>query len=92
VRFRHRVGPVRVPASLASGISAVLGLDNRPQAQPRFRQQDAVAAPHAFTTTQVAALYHFPAGDGTGRTVDILELGGASAAPISNRPASTRPS
>jgi kumamolisin len=76
VRFRHRVGPVRVPAPLASAISAVLGLDNRPQAQPRFRQQDDVAAPHAFTATQVAALYHFPGGDGTGRTVDIIELGG----------------
>jgi len=76
VRCRHRVGPVRVPAPLASAISAVLGLDNRPQAQPRFRQHTAVAAPQAFTATQVAALYHFPGGDGAGRTVDIIELGG----------------
>src|SRR5215470_7340780 len=75
-RFRHRVGPVRVPAPLASAMSAVLGLDNRPQAQPRLRRHAEVAVPHAFTGTQVGALYHFPSGDGTGRTVDIIELGG----------------
>ena len=73
--FRHRVGPVRIPAHLLNVITAVLGLDNREQAQPRLRHVIAAAAP-AFTPTQVASLYHFPAGDGAGRTIDIIELGG----------------
>src|SRR3954452_20377986 len=73
--FRHRGGPVRIPAHLLNVITAVLGLDNREQAQPRLRHVIAAATP-AFTATQVASLYHFPAGDGAGRTVDIIELGG----------------
>ena len=72
--FRHRVGPLRIPANLLKQITAVLGLDNREQAQPRF--VSAAATPKAFTATQVASLYQFPAGDGAGRTIDIIELGG----------------
>jgi kumamolisin len=74
--FRHRVGPVRIPAHLLNAITAVLGLDNREQAQPRLRHVTAAATPNAFTPTQVASLYQFPAGDGSGRTIDIIELGG----------------
>src|SRR4051812_49824783 len=71
--FRHRVGPLRIPAALLNAITAVLGLDNREQAHPRLRHA-AAAAPNSFTATQVSALYHFPAGDGAGRTIDIIEL------------------
>lgn len=73
--FRHRVGAVRIPTHLLNQITAVLGLDNREQAQPRLRHVTAAATPK-FTATQVASLYHFPAGDGAGRTIDIIELGG----------------
>ena len=86
--FRHRVGPVRIPAHLLNAITAVLGLDNREQAQPRLRHVTAAATPKAFTPTQVASLYHFPAGDGAGRTIDIMELGGGFK---QRRPATRRP-
>src|SRR5262249_60876105 len=66
----------RIPAHLLNAITAVLGLDNREQAKPRLRQVTDAAAPRAFTPTQVGALYHFPSGDGSGRTIDIIELGG----------------
>jgi kumamolisin len=35
--YRVREGSILVPASLAGAVEAVLGLDNRPQAQPHFR-------------------------------------------------------
>src|SRR5262249_14557994 len=74
--FRHRVGAVRIPANLLNTITAVLGLPNRDQARPRLRHVIAAATPNGFTAPQVASLYHFPAGDGTGRTIDVIELGG----------------
>src|SRR5262249_38186805 len=41
--YRGRIGPVRVPAQIADAVQAVLGLDDRPQAQPHI----AVAGPSA---------------------------------------------
>ncbi len=35
--YRVREGSIRFPADLADAVEAVLGLDNRPQAQPHFR-------------------------------------------------------
>ena len=35
--YRVREGSIRLPAELAGAVEAVLGLDNRPQAQPHFR-------------------------------------------------------
>jgi kumamolisin len=37
VMYRVREGSIRLPAQLAKVVEAVLGLDNRPQAQPHFR-------------------------------------------------------
>ena len=37
--YRGRTGPVHVPAELSSLIEAVLGLDNRPQAEAHFRMK-----------------------------------------------------
>ncbi|MDB5068052.1 MAG: peptidase propeptide, partial [Chloroflexi bacterium] len=78
-RYRGRTGPVHVPASLGDTVLGVLGLDNRPQAQPHFRVRAVDEAPPAatFSPDQVAKLYDFPtAGTGTGQTVGIIELGG----------------
>jgi kumamolisin len=77
--FRGRTGTISLPASLANVVEAVLGLDTRPQAQPRSRVAAAAAA--SFTPPQIAALYDFPSGvDGTGETIAIIELGGGYSA------------
>jgi kumamolisin len=89
--YRGRIGAVYVPAELAEIVQGVFGLDNRPQAKPHFRVLKAAAAehiadprqgsayldPHAFTPTQLARLYNFPAGvDGRGQCMALVELGG----------------
>ena len=45
--YRVREGSIHLPAELAGAVEAVLGLDNRPQAQPHFRVLDSAinAAP-----------------------------------------------
>lgn len=81
--YRGRSGPLHVPADLAPIIQAVLGLDDRPQAQPQFRilMARAMLGPQAadgtFTPPQLAQLYDFPAdADGRGQTIALIELGG----------------
>jgi len=79
VVFRGRAGAVNVPAALAPIVQGVFGLDDRPQAAPRFRRLAGPAAAQArsFLATEVAALYRFPPDvDGAGQTVAIIELGG----------------
>jgi kumamolisin len=73
--FRGRTGTISIPANLANIVEAVLGLDTRPQAQPRSRI--ATAAGASYTPPQIAAFYDFPTTvDGTGETIAIIELGG----------------
>jgi len=84
--YRGRTGSVYIPAGLQGVIIAVLGLDNRPQAQAHFRlastgQSTGVQANAStsvsYTPLQVAQLYDFPAGvNGQGQTIGIIELGG----------------
>jgi kumamolisin len=74
--YRVREGSIRLPAELADAVEAILGLDNRPQAQPHFRAR-AGAANTSFTPLQVAQLYQFPQGaTAAGQTIGIIELGG----------------
>jgi len=83
-RFHAIVGPVTLPEELVGSIEAVLGLDNRPIATPKFRvRRGAASSPDAgsFTPPQVAQVYHFPAAptgssNGAGQTIAIIELGG----------------
>ncbi len=73
--YRGRQGTLSVPNDLAEIVQAVLGLDNRPQAETRVRI--AAHADTSFTPLQMAKLYDFPTGvDGTGECVGIVELGG----------------
>jgi kumamolisin len=64
VTYRLREGSIHLPASLIGPVEAVLGLDNRPQAQPHFRvagqsgniaartaQGEGFASPHASSNT-----------------------------------------
>ena len=88
VTYRGRVGPVKVPASLAGVVEAVLGFDNRPVGRSYLRTPKAGTArvgldaaegllPDTYLPPQVAALYDFPAHyDGTGETVAVLVFNG----------------
>lgn len=72
--LRGREGTVALPDELDDAVVAVLGLDERPAARPRFRP--AAAAPAGLTAVQVAKAYDFPAATGSGQTIAIIELGG----------------
>lgn len=80
--YRLRQGHIRIPASFANIITAVFGLDNRPQARTHFRilTKQAAAAravSEAYSPLQLANLYNFPTGfTGQGETIGIIELGG----------------
>ncbi|WP_345814788.1 S53 family peptidase [Paraburkholderia sp. PREW-6R] len=79
-QFRGRTGTISVPDDLNGVVEAVMGLDNRPQARPHFRIrppfQPAKGQQTSFTPLQLASLYQFPQGDGSGQCVGIIELGG----------------
>jgi len=78
VQHRYRTGSLSVPARLSGIVTAVLGLDDRPQARPQFRRAPAAgarsvtgpedapgaAAPKGgpLTAPQVASFYQFPPG------------------------------
>ena len=90
--YRGRTGEIHLPAELSGIVEAVLGLDDRPQAQPHFRVRPGTNAAggsgaggairHAaspavsYTPIQIAELYGFPVGDGAGECVALIELGG----------------
>ena len=72
---RHRTGSLTVPAALDGVVTAVLGLDDRPQARAHFKP--AAAAPVSYTPPELGKVYGFPAQtDGSGHIISILELGG----------------
>jgi kumamolisin len=84
--YRGRTGEIHLPESLVEVVQVVLGLDDRPAAEPHFQicpRPDGmtVGQPRAeggtFTPTELAAIYDFPAGtDGKGHTIALIELGG----------------
>jgi kumamolisin len=84
--YRGREGSIHLPDELHGCVEAVLGLDDRPVARPHFRRARPIpgnvrwhadsGAAGSFTPLQIASLYNFPAGDGQGQCVGIIELGG----------------
>lgn len=83
--YRGHPGPVHLPAELDGIVEGVLGLDDRPQARPHFRRKaagprrrsrPARAGATSFTPVQLASIYGFPAGDGRGECIALIELGG----------------
>ena len=77
VTHRYREGPLSVPAELDGVVTAVLGLDTRPQARAHFRARQAAAQGTSYPPNQVADVYQFAAGTtGAGQTVAVIELGG----------------
>ena len=76
--YRGRIGDVCIPATLASVIEGVFGLDNRPVAKRHSSTpQAATAAARTFTGAELAKIYNFPSGTtGANQTIGIIELGG----------------
>ncbi len=83
--YRGREGEVTIPDSLLPIVTAIVGLDNRPQAEPHVRKVCSMAAAaanetlvaQAFSPEAIGQLYDFPAGlDGTGQIIAVIELAG----------------
>ena len=82
--YRGRVGAVHVPESLAHAIDGVFGLDTRRTAHPNAiiwplppeGTRQAAAPRPWFTPPELGTLYDFPAGDGAGQCIGLLEFGG----------------
>jgi kumamolisin len=61
-------------------VTAVLGLDDRPQARSRVRIARAQAVSVSYTPIDLGKVYRFPDGtDGSGQHIAIIELGGGFA-------------
>ena len=74
---RQRTGELLLPARLVGIVTAVLGLDDRPQARPHFHLRPTVTGGTSYTPVQLGTAYRFPPGtDGTGHSLAIIELGG----------------
>lgn len=85
MRYRHpewgtylsHDGAVTIPVSLQGIAMAVLGLDRRPAARTNFRiRRHADISNKSYTPPQLASIYDFPAGDGAGQCIALIELGG----------------
>ena len=75
--FRYRTGELTLPEPLREATVAVLGLDTRPQATPRFKRHKKQATSVSYTPLQVGDAYQFPSGyDGAGQEIALIELGG----------------
>ncbi len=82
VEFRQRQGDLSVPGSIHEAVTAVLGLDNRPQARTRLVVPLAAAPSVSYTPLDLGKIYRFPTGtDGSGQVVAIIELGGGFGQP-----------
>jgi kumamolisin len=77
VDHRQRTGGLSIPRALDGVVTAVLGLDDRPQARAQFRPSPEAARATSYTPLQLGTAYAFPADtDGSGQRVAIVELGG----------------
>lgn len=81
--YRGRTGEIHVPSEIDGLLDGVYGLDNRRVLHRRRRSPAAQVVPLAtiptvrgFLPADLAKLYNFPPGDGTGQTIGILEFGG----------------
>jgi kumamolisin len=80
--YRSHDGAVSLPATIADYVEAVVGLTNRKVHARHFstaaaaRKRAAMDPPNTrpLTPAQVATLYNFPSGDGTGQTVGLYEM------------------
>ncbi|MCW2526037.1 MAG: peptidase [Pseudonocardiales bacterium] len=76
-QHRVRSGGLSIPADLDGIVTAVLGLDDRPQSRALWRAVSPQAVTTSYTPVQLGQVYDFPPDtDGSGQTVAIIELGG----------------
>jgi kumamolisin len=80
---RIRTGPISIPQEWQGHVIAVLGIDERTQANFHcqvYRPEKSVrpeATAQSYTPEQISSLYNFPANlDGSGQCVALIELGG----------------
>jgi kumamolisin len=80
ITHRQRTGDLHVPSAISGAVTAVLGLDDRPQARAHVRVAMPRAVSVSYTPPELGTIYDFPAGtDGSGHTIAIIELGGGFA-------------
>jgi kumamolisin len=60
--YRVREGSIQIPSALAGAVEAILGLDNRPQAQPHFRVLDSAINTNTAGTEGFARAHAAAAG------------------------------
>jgi len=88
VRYRGRTGEIHVPRRLDGVVTGVFGLDTRPMIKRvprRVAQSGGTKAPAAtsrlwFFPSELADAYQFPAADGRGQVIGILEFEGTYSA------------
>jgi kumamolisin len=74
---RRRGGGLSLPLALDGVVTAVLGLDDRPQARTRVQFVPHAAVTSSYTPVELGRIYGFPDDtDGTGQSIAIIELGG----------------
>jgi kumamolisin len=81
--FHAHTGPISIPKELEGTITGVFGFNNqrhlrrhRAQPKPPVAAETVAPQPGTFTPPQVAQLYSFPAGNGQGECIGLLEFGG----------------
>jgi kumamolisin len=74
--YRGRVGAISIPQSLDGAITSVTGLDAGTASQSHRITAEATPSTPGYTPLDVARAYDFPAGDGAGRHVGVISLGG----------------
>ena len=79
--YHSHEGEAHLPAALADQniVEDIIGLDNRKVPAQHYstaKKQNPADPPNtkSLTPQQVAKLYNFPAGDGTGQTIGIYEM------------------
>lgn len=76
-KYRSHAGPAFLPNSIAKMVEAVIGLHERPVPAKHWVTRLSQTDPpntNPVTPQQVATLYDFPPGDGSGQTIGIYEM------------------